>query len=424
MSVFNLSAALAGVRALVGRYGLVIWGVLIVAGIVLFVSQQRGILGDLAGALADAQPGWLVALAALQLVAIGWVVATYKVILRRLGHELDHPRLTLLHLQRHIAGTITPVGGPASAYVFVRGLACRAVPTDDGVLVLALRGVSGYAAFVTTLIPALLIARPSPLMLGAAGCMALMLLVMLAGLILLLGSGPRASGLQRRLPERVATFTARSQGHGILPRDLAVPFLFALALNMTGAAMLYVSLQALGQNVSPTTALAAFAVGNLFTIVAPVFQGVGFVEVSVVVTLERFGIPGSAALAATLLYRLADIWLPLGLGLLAQAGQYRSVRRAGMHLGGLATGVGAIALFWLVAPVNSHPSGMLLVMLATALGLAGAVIVHAPWRSRAMIRLATAGIAASAAPILLFSELNQVTFSLSHLALTLLLLLS
>jgi uncharacterized membrane protein YbhN (UPF0104 family) len=404
----NLTHVFRGARAIVGRHALLFWTVLVVGGLAIFAVRQQSDLNALGGALRDAQPAWLVALVALQAVAIGCTVVIYRVLLNRLGHDLDHPRLTLLHLQRHVVGTLTPVGGPASAYVFVRGLACRQVPADDSLLALALRGVSGYAAFVTLLIPALIVMKPSLLILSVAGLLALILVVSLVGSIVLLRDREPSGHLPGWLPSRMTHFIARARAHHLRPHDLLAPYLLALLLNLVGVVMLFVCLQALGQQVSPASALAAFAAGNLFSIVAPVFQGIGIVEVSMAVTLQGFGIPAAAALAATLLYRVADVWLPLGVGLGAQASQCHRMRRAGLYVTGLAAGVGVVALSWLVVPgISGVPLGLMIVPAAIATA-AALVLAWEPSRSLPGVRIATAGVAIGVIPIAVIGEFDQL----------------
>nr|MDQ3045056.1 lysylphosphatidylglycerol synthase domain-containing protein [Chloroflexota bacterium] len=83
--------------------------------------------------------------------------------------------------------------------------------------------------------------------------------------------------------------------------------------------MMYIALQAVGQEVAFTVPLIAYVVGMIFLLVAPVFQGIGFVEVSMALALERLGVPAPAAIGATLLVRFGELWLPLGIGLLLQA---------------------------------------------------------------------------------------------------------
>ena len=70
----------------------------------------------------------------------------------------------------------------------------------------------------------------------------------------------------------------------------------------------------------------AYVVGMVFLLVAPVFQGIGVVEVSMAVALQRLGIPAAAAVSATLLCRVGELWLPLLTGILVQLGETFSRR--------------------------------------------------------------------------------------------------
>jgi uncharacterized membrane protein YbhN (UPF0104 family) len=400
-------------RSLSGRHAALLWALLIVGGLAIFAHRQQHEIGALGGALADAGRGWLLALIALQAIAIAFTVLTYRTILGRLGHHLGHLLLTRVHLQRHVVGVLTPVGGPASAYVFVRSLSGRQVSASDSLLTLGLRGVTGYAAFVTLLVPAMVVSHPSSLVLGAAGALALLLVVMLAATVALLRGRDDEGALPGWLPDRVAAFFSGARAHHLGPRDLVAPYLLALGLNLTGVATLFISLRGLGQDVSPATALAAFAVGNLFAIIAPVFQGAGAVEASMAVTLQGFGVPGAMALGATLLYRLADIWIPLGVGLLVQASQHPYLQRSGLRLGELVAGFAVVAIGWFVVPGEAQLPFALLAASAGALGL---VLALAPMRGRPAFQFATAGVAVGAVPAILVSELDHLALMSVHLS--------
>jgi uncharacterized membrane protein YbhN (UPF0104 family) len=413
--VVSRSLAIFGsVRAALGRHVILLWTVLVLLGLGLFAHQQRHEAGELAATFASAAPGWLLVLVAFQLAGIGCSVLVYRGVLKRLGHCVCPGRLALIHLQRHVVSVLTPIGGPASAYVFVRGLASHQVSTNDSLLTLALRGVSGYAAFVTLLIPALLLTTPSTLMLVAAVMLALLLVVALVALFVVMRGDASSEHLPGWLPERAAGFVVQCRSHALGPRDLVYPYVVALQLNLCGVAMLYASLQALGQQVSPATALAAFAVGNLFAIVAPVFQGVGVVEVSMAVTLQGFGVPGSIALGATLLYRVADVWFPLALGLLAQAGQHPPVRRTGSRLAGLTAGAGIVFLSWYAALAGAGLRDYQVALLTLLAGTGCLLMAYAPWRRLLVARYTTAGIALSAVPVIFDGQLDHLALLMTQ----------
>ena len=64
----------------------------------------------------------------------------------------------------------------------------------------------------------------------------------------------------------------------------------------------------------------------VFLLVAPVFNGIGFVEVSMAVALQQLGVPPAAAIGATLLTRAGELWLPLAAGIAFQAFETLSSR--------------------------------------------------------------------------------------------------
>jgi hypothetical protein len=77
------------------------------------------------------------------------------------------------------------------------------------------------------------------------------------------------------------------------------------------------ALRAVGANPRPSLVLLAYTTGELLALIPFTPGGLGFVEAGLVGTLTLAGVPGRAALAATLVYRLASYWLPIPAGGLA-----------------------------------------------------------------------------------------------------------
>jgi uncharacterized membrane protein YbhN (UPF0104 family) len=77
------------------------------------------------------------------------------------------------------------------------------------------------------------------------------------------------------------------------------------------------ALRAVGASPRPSLVMLAYASAELLAQIPLTPGGLGFVEAGLVGTLTVAGVPGPAALAATLLYRLVSYWLPLPLGGLA-----------------------------------------------------------------------------------------------------------
>ena len=74
------------------------------------------------------------------------------------------------------------------------------------------------------------------------------------------------------------------------------------------------ALRAVGANPRPSLVVLAYTAAELLALLPFTPGGLGFVEAGLVGTLTLAGVPGSDALAATLLYRLASYWLPIPAG--------------------------------------------------------------------------------------------------------------
>ena len=74
------------------------------------------------------------------------------------------------------------------------------------------------------------------------------------------------------------------------------------------------ALRAVGANPRPSLVVLAYTAAELLALLPFTPGGLGFVEAGLVGTLTLAGVPGSDALAATLLYRLAAYWLPIPTG--------------------------------------------------------------------------------------------------------------
>jgi uncharacterized membrane protein YbhN (UPF0104 family) len=177
--------------------------------------------------------------------------------------------------------------------------------------------------FIAVLIPAAWIGDSVPGGLIALGLAALMIVVGVA-----LVKGER-DGWQtplrwsRRLPRwargRVQQFITNFAEHGLRPVDLLPPMMLALLIRVAVVAVLWACLEALGISPSLDTMLNTYFASLLASTIIPVFGGAGAVEAVSIVALRQAGIPSEIAIGATLLWRLIDLWIPVGIGLLLHA---------------------------------------------------------------------------------------------------------
>jgi uncharacterized membrane protein YbhN (UPF0104 family) len=282
----------------------------------VFLLRGQTTFLRISGAVRHANPWWLLGAMAVELFAVWLVALKYQLIFDRLGHRLSGFFLFRLQLERTAVGTISPVGGAPSLYVYARGLQRRGVPIDDVLLATSLKGAAGVVPLIAVVVFAAIHFSSSILLVGS------IVVGLAAGLVALGVAAVGRSQLPERwlgrAPKRAHAFLERARNHGFRPRDLALPIGLSVLGRLAGIAVLYLCLRAVGQQPPPMTPIVASVVSSLAGRVMPIFRGLGVVEASMVGSLEHIGIPAAPALGATLLYRLASLWLPLVLGLLVR----------------------------------------------------------------------------------------------------------
>ncbi len=310
-------------RGRLNRFGTILWLVIVLVAAVWVVFRERHELSNTLQQLRNADPAWIILAVLIQILLLYFCALTYWVILRRLHHRLGVHRLLDAHMQRSAVSVVTPAGGPASVFLFVRYVVQRGVPAEDGLLTIAVRSASSTVTFIAVLIPAALIGDSIA---GGAIAAALTVGMVLLGISLVKGERDGwqtplrwSNRLPRWARSRVQQFIVNFRDHGLRPVDLLPPMILALLVRISVVAVLWASLKALGVDPSMQTMLNTYFATLLASTVIPVFGGAGAVEAVSIVTLRQAGISPDIAIGATLLWRLIDLWIPVGIGLLLHA---------------------------------------------------------------------------------------------------------
>lgn len=406
MSTSHRRLTLTRARDFVIRHRIILLSLVVVLVFGLFVSQNIGEFSQISTTLQEADLTWTGLALTLNLAVISAAGLSYKVVLGKLGHNQPWAWLANLHLRRHMVGTVTPMGGPVSVYVFVKSLGSRGVGTEDALFAAAIRGLVGYGAFVLVLIPVLFLGNPSTIIVLGATLLLLVLILLVTAVTVVLRQSWNPHWLLSRLPDRVASLVTQARTHQLRPQDLTQPFGLAVAHHALGVGTLYLCLLAVGYRGGIEVALVGYAIGSLVMMLAPLFQGVGVVEVTMTVTLQQLGVPVPAAIAATILFRFADIWFPFLLGVVSHASTNEPVRRAGARMPALvAAGIGLTVLLtpldpqrfaaYLAVPATLIPA---MAILCSASLLA---VSHAMWTRRPVTPVLALGALATSSPLLL-----------------------
>jgi uncharacterized protein (TIRG00374 family) len=293
--------------------------ILLLGLLAVYAGLLHGDVRRTGHAILHADWRWIVLALLCQAGALSLIAWNYRLLLFRLGHTVGWPTLLRAHLRRFAVATLVPFGSPASYVVFTRDLAPAGVSGSDAMSAVLLYSAGGQAAFVIFMIGAVGWLTATATLDLSPFALAIALPITFCWITLpfvALRAGTERIARWRFLPARVRNLMNRLASHQLSPRDLLLPMFFSLAVNALGFGMLLASLHAVGQRPTISGLLLARLAGQLAAHAIPVMHGAGVVELSLVGSLQETGVGLSTATAAAMLFRMAQFWLPLTLGML------------------------------------------------------------------------------------------------------------
>lgn len=296
---------------------------------------------DALGRALDADPLWVGAAAAFELLSFVGYVALLWLVGHRTTRRLGLCQSAEVSLGGAAATRLLPTGGVGGAALTIWSFRRAGLSMRDATRMLLAFLVVLYSVFLASIAVAGgllafgLVPGDGPLALTAVP--AIGALVVIAGALALAArrptgdgqvdaAGPGASRLART---KAATHTARATAGDAVRDALALVrsgdprLLGAVAWWAFDAAVLWAMLQALGAPPSLGVMVLAYFVGQ----VANSIPVPGAASGGLVAVLLAFGVEADLALAAVLAYRSVAIWLPAPIGLVALAGLRRTFAR-------------------------------------------------------------------------------------------------
>lgn len=295
-----------------------------------------------ARAIATARPAWLVLLLLLALLGLaafgllfraGQTAAGAKVALWE-GIELGNAAYAL--------NLVVKSSGLAGVVVFTRRARARDEPHGRAVAGYLLATVLSHFAFAAVLLAALATLLFAGRFTAIDAAASAVFAVYLGFHVVLIVAAARSRSLVRAVYaaprraldriRRALRLAGRSVGEPSAHADelfdaialirtrprRSVPVAgWAISVDLVHVLWVYVAVQAVGGGAGLDAALVAYGVATLFGIVGIVPGGLGFVELGMTAALVSYGMPTAGAAAATVLYRVAELWLPLAAGALA-----------------------------------------------------------------------------------------------------------
>jgi phosphatidylglycerol lysyltransferase len=340
---------------LIGAAPTLLWGSALVLLSGIFIWRARSELSTIGAELRTAKLQWLIALLLFAILTQALNGLKLQLLMRRLGCNVPYPEVASAQLQRQMILTIVPVGSAPSAVLFARRFARFGATTPIMLTALMLFSLLGHGSFVAVLIPVfgwLAITGSISTTVLIAGVALVVAVLVVSGVgLATLQRGAIPAWAQRRLPHRVTGFIDEALATGVPARGLAAPFAIAISVDLLGIAMLWTALRSLDAPSSLEIAAGGYVIGTLFLMIAPLFQGIGIVEITMAIALERLGVPTAEAFGATLLYRVGEVWIPLVVGIAIQIRAQEHLRRLPRNLPALMTGAtGLLSVLSVMAP--------------------------------------------------------------------------
>ena len=335
-----------------------VWSIAIVLLVAIFIWHQRSEFVRAVRELRLADWRWLVLIVVSALLMHGFMTQALSTVILRIGPRVPFVPALMTHAEREMIAAVMPMGGAASYITLVSRFGVYGVTRNDAALAVMLYSVIGHLSFIAVAIPAvvLLVAQHNatgPVLIGAIVVVAVALLVL--ALVATLLKGKRfPDAVEQRLPGFVHEFRETARATTMPARSLATPFVLSLVADLLGVFSMWAALHAVRAEATLATALVAYTAGTMLQLAAPVFQGLGIVEVSVIYLLQRLGIPLSQAIGATMLYRFVDVWLPVVFGIGVHARYQRVLRGVPAYLPVIWTALSGLLALASVLPVRVH----------------------------------------------------------------------
>ena len=285
---------------------------------VVFVSHQKVELTNLVATMASVNPVLLLMGLGITAVGVLFQGAFYRASFRIIGKRLPLFEAIRLYLMRYFLSTFIPAGFTVSQFTFANELEGHRINRAESHLASAFYLITGAVSYLFVLVPAMAMLMVSGDLSRAEWYAGWIVTVLTLLVVFLFTQLLRRRGIiffiaKHWIPDLPQLLHTLEEDK-IDRTHVFQTFWFSLSTNLINIALLALVLATLHLPFSLSVALVGYAIMQLVLICSPIFQGVGLVEISLVYVLNRLGINNETAIAATLLYRLFQLWIPFIVG--------------------------------------------------------------------------------------------------------------
>ncbi len=289
---------------------------------IFFFRSERKELATIIPNLKKADAAWLsLGIPAIILCTL-FQGGLYKKSFASINLTLKWGHAIALFLKRNFIGVFLPAGSITSlAYS----------PSEirkSGFSKMEVHQASGLFAFASLLtvfiagLPVIVYAVLSNGIFGNAWIGLIIIFLIIAGLVFIAKSIRQKGVLYRLLDRKLPAFTPFINelfAANVSGKKFSGAVLYSLGVEVCGIIYVYLAMCALGLPASFGVAAITYIVAVLMMVISPFLKGLGAVELAIVYALGQFGYSAADALSITILFRLAEFWIPLAFGIIAFA---------------------------------------------------------------------------------------------------------
>jgi uncharacterized membrane protein YbhN (UPF0104 family) len=289
------------------------------AAFALLALTHAGSADATVRALASTRIDWAFALLALAVAGPVLHSGLLRAGQETVGARLGHWEAMRLAAGIHAANLTVRAAGAAGLGVLLRHSGNPVGPLARSAAYVLGRQVAHIAFAVLVLTALVLTSVDGRLTVLLVGGGAMFFVVRAAHVALLWFAATHPQSLPRwrrldRLRAHAPEFAAIVRGAAANPRKLLRIASWAIALDVLRVGWLWVALHAVGASPSVDVAVEAYGTVALLAMISVLPAGLGAVDAGLVTTLHHAGMTTATAVAGVLLFRVADLWVPLATG--------------------------------------------------------------------------------------------------------------
>ena len=287
---------------------------------VWFFNHEKTELHSVSKVLFAANPLWIITGLGLVIFYIFIQGLMYVASFAAVNARLSIRDSVILFLKRNFISVFLPAGGISSLAFFSTAIEKKGITKTQVYFASSIYAFVGILSVIIVAIPAFLFAVPgknigSGKMYALAGTILILLIIYLV-FKSLINKKIFYTWITRIHPDSIV-FIDDIISNKINKKHFINTIIISIIIEFVGIAHVYISMIALHLPPSLSSAILAYIIVVLFLIISPFLRGLGAIEVSMTYILTQTGYNNIEAIAATLLFRFFEFWLPLFTGMIS-----------------------------------------------------------------------------------------------------------